>query len=52
MAQKKTTFGMGFHEVLLWARRLREKAPAGLEMLVRCWGLRMQDICIPIIYTY
>eukprot|EP00435_Cladocopium_sp_Y103_P047999 s549_g14.t1 len=25
MGQKKTTFGMGFHEVLLWARRLREK---------------------------
>ena len=26
IGQKKTTFGMGFHEVLLWARRLREKA--------------------------
>lgn len=25
IGQKKTTFGMGFHEVLLWARRLREK---------------------------
>ncbi|CAK9039838.1 unnamed protein product, partial [Durusdinium trenchii] len=24
-ARPKTTFGMGFHEVLLWARRLREK---------------------------
>ena len=29
IGQKKTTFGMGFHEVLLWARRLREKAGTG-----------------------
>ena len=28
IGQKKTTLGMGFHEVLLWARCLREK---GLE---------------------